>query len=55
MLNGEDRLFIAGESSVFLINSRENSLVSAQLATISLENAYLTAFLNLFKTLGKPE
>lgn len=55
MLDGEDKLFVAGESSVFLINSRENSLVSAQLATISLENAYLSAFLNLFKTLGKPE
>lgn len=55
MLNGEERLFFAGESSVFLINSRENSLVSAQLSTIELENTYLTAYLDLFKTLGKPE
>ncbi|MEZ4853565.1 TolC family protein [Flavobacterium sp.] len=55
MLSGEERLFQVGESSVFLLNSRENSLVSSQLATISLENAYLVAFLNLYKTLGKPE
>lgn len=55
MLDGEDKLFVAGESSVFLINSRENSLVSAQLSTISLEAAYLSAYLNLYKTLGKPE
>lgn len=55
MLSGEERLFQVGESSVFLINSRENALVSARLSTISLENAYLSAFLNLYKTLGKPE
>ena len=55
MLNGEERLFFAGESSVFLINTRENSLVSAQLNTIALKNTFLTAYLNLFKTLGKPE
>ena len=55
MLSGEERLFQLGESSVFLINSRENSLVSSQIATITLENIFLTAYLNLFKTLGRPE
>lgn len=55
MLQGEERLFQVGESSVFLINSRENSLVKSQLDTIALENSYLTAYLNLYKTLGKPE
>ncbi len=55
MLQGEERLFQVGESSVFLINSRENSLVKSQLDTISLENSYLAAYLNLYKTLGKPE
>ncbi len=55
MLAGEERLFQVGESSVFLINSRENSLVSSQLATISLENTFLTSYLNLFKTIGRPE
>lgn len=55
MLNGEERLFLAGESSVFLINSRENALVNAQLSTIVLENDYVKAYLNLYKILGKPE
>lgn len=55
MLQGEERLFQVGESSVFLINSRENSLVKSQLDTIALENSYLAAYLNLYKTLGKPE
>lgn len=55
MLTGEERLFQAGESSVFFINTRENALVNAQLSTISLDNSYLTAYLNLYRTLGKPE
>lgn len=55
MLNAEERLFTMGESSLFLINSRENTLVSAQLSNISLANAYLNATVSLFKTIANPE
>jgi len=55
MLNAEERLFQMGESSIFLINSRENSLVTAQLSNIALENSYLKAALELFKTMANPE
>lgn len=55
MLTAEERLFQMGESSLFLINSRENSLVSSQLSNIALENAFLSATLGLFKTVSRPE
>lgn len=55
MLAAEERLFQMGESSLFLINSRENSLVSSQLSNIALENAFLNATLGLFKTIARPE
>ena len=43
MLTAEERLFSVGESSIFLINTRENSLVAARLSQISMENRYLIA------------
>ena len=55
MLTAEERLFQMGESSLFLINSRENALVSSQLSNIALENAFLNATLGLFKTVANPE
>ena len=55
MLKGEDRLFEIGESSLFLINSRENSLVSAQISNIAMENRLYNAFINLYQSYGKPE
>lgn len=55
MLNAEERLFQMGESSLFLINTRENTLVSAKLSNIALQNSYLQAALELFKTMAKPE
>ena len=55
MLNAEERLFQMGESSLFLINSRENTLVSAQLLNISLNNNYLQSALDLYKTMANPE
>lgn len=54
MLAGEDRLFNLGESSLFLINSRENSLVSSQINALKLENEYYTAVINLYKTIANP-
>jgi outer membrane protein TolC len=54
LLNAEDRLFEMGESSLFIINSRENSLVSSQLNEIALENRYLNAIISIYKTLVNP-
>lgn len=54
LLNAEDRLFEMGESSLFIINSRENSLVSSQLNEIALENRYLNAIISLFQTIANP-
>ena len=55
MLQSEERLFSFGESSMFLINSRENNLVSAQLSKIALDNRYLISNAELFKIMGNPE
>jgi len=55
MLTSEDRLFSFGESSIFLINSRENNLVTAQLAQIQIENRFFESNAALFKIMGDPE
>lgn len=49
MLASEERLFSFGESSLFLINSRENSLVSSQLSALNMENRYFISNAELFK------
>ena len=54
LLSAEDRLFNMGESSLFLINSRENTLVSSQLNAIALENRLFHAILGLFKARAQP-
>lgn len=55
MLNSEERLFSFGESSIFLINSRENNLVSAQLSKIGMENRYFVSNAELFKIMANPD
>lgn len=55
MLNSEERLFSFGESSIFLINSRENNLVSAQLSQLSIENKIFESNASLFKIMANPE
>ncbi|MEC4003685.1 TolC family protein [Flavobacterium sp. SUN052] len=55
MLTSEERLFSFGESSMFLINSRENNLVSSQLSKIALENRYLTSNAELFRIMANPD
>lgn len=55
MLLSEERLFSFGESSVFLINSRENNLVNSQLSELSLENRYLISNAELFKIMANPD
>lgn len=51
MLSSEERLFAFGESSLFLINSRENNLVTAQLSQIILENRFYISNSELFKVM----
>jgi outer membrane protein TolC len=55
MLSSEERLFSFGESSIFLINTRENNLVSSQLAALLLENRYLNSNAELFKIMAEPD
>ena len=52
LLKAEERKFEVGESSVFLINSRERSLIDTQLKQIEIENKLLKAKAKLFNTLG---
>lgn len=55
LLKSEERLFSFGESSLFLINTRENNLVSAQLSKIALENRFYVSNSELFKILANPD
>lgn len=55
MLNSEERLFSFGESSIFLINTRENNLVNSQLIKIALENRFLISNAELFKVMANPD
>jgi len=55
MLDSEERLFSFGESSIFLINSRENNLVSAKLSQISIENQYYISNAQLYRILAQPD
>ncbi|PKG50816.1 TolC family protein [Olleya sp. 1-3] len=52
LLNAEERKFSFGESSVFLINSRENKLIAAQVKAIQLKNKFFTTKAKLFNNLG---
>jgi len=54
MLRSEDRLFSYGESSIFLINARENNLIAAQLSKITIENRFLESNISLFRVIGNP-
>jgi outer membrane protein TolC len=55
MLNAEERLFTFGESSLFLINARENNLVLAQLNRIALEYRYYLSNAELFRVMANPD
>jgi len=52
LLIAEERKFTFGESSVFLINSRESKLIEAQLKQIEVENKFYTAKAKLFNSLA---
>jgi outer membrane protein TolC len=49
LLNAEERKFFLGQSSLFLVNFREEKFIDAQLKAIQLENAFFIAKANLFK------
>ncbi|RAR70030.1 TolC family protein [Flavobacterium aciduliphilum] len=55
LLEAEERLFGFGESSIFLINTRENNLVSSQLSKIILDNRFLVSTIELYKTKANME
>lgn len=52
MLTAEERKFFLGESSLFLVNSRESKLIDAKLKAISLENNFFNTKANLFNVLA---
>lgn len=49
LLKGEERKFELGESSLFVINSREAKLIESQVKDIVLENELLGAKSELYK------
>ncbi len=53
LLNAEERKFFLGESSLFLINSRERSLISSKLKENKIGIERLLANTYLFNTLGR--
>lgn len=55
LLNSEEKLFSFGESSMFLINSRENNLVNAKLSQIGMENQYFTSNAELYRIIANPD
>ncbi|RKN83180.1 TolC family protein [Ulvibacterium marinum] len=52
LLTAEERKFSFGESSLFLINSRESSLIDAELKQNEVQNKYFTAKAKLFNSLA---
>lgn len=52
LLAAEERKFSFGESSLFLINSRESKLIDAVLKQNQVENKYFTAKAKLFNSLA---
>lgn len=54
MLNAEERKFSVGESSLFLVNSRESKLIDARLKAIELQNKFFKTKTKLFLTLSNP-
>ena len=52
LLKAEERKFEVGESSVFLINSRERTLINSQLKQIELQNKFFKTKIKLFNSLA---
>src|SRR5690606_3988720 len=54
MLVAEERKFFLGESSLFLVNSRESKLIDAKLKAIELEYGFFKTKADLFNVLAPP-
>jgi outer membrane protein TolC len=54
MLEAEERKFSFGDSSIFLVNAREQKLIESQLKQIEIENKFLDSKARLFNTLALP-
>jgi len=54
MLNAEERKFFLGESSLFLVNSRESKLIDAKLKAVELEFDFFKTKATLFNVLAPP-
>jgi outer membrane protein TolC len=52
LLSAEERKFSFGESSLFLINSRESKLIDAELKQNEVQNKFFTTKAKLFKSLA---
>ncbi|WP_428224316.1 TolC family protein [Flavobacterium sp.] len=54
LLKGEEKLFEIGESSLFLMNTRENALVSSKLSDIALQNRFYNTLISYYQLWGNP-
>ena len=52
MLKAEERKFELGESSLFLVNSRESKLIDGQLKAIEIQNKFFSTKAKLFNSLA---
>ncbi|ARV09216.1 transporter [Winogradskyella sp. PC-19] len=52
MLRAEERKFQLGESSLFLVNSRESKLIEGQLKAIEIQNKFFNTKAKLFNSLA---
>ncbi len=52
LLSAEERKFSFGESSLFLINSRESKLIEAELKRNQVQNKFFSAKAKLFRSLA---
>ncbi|MCF1191751.1 TolC family protein [Mangrovimonas sp. AS39] len=52
LVQAEERKFFLGESSLFVVNSRESKLIETVLKAISVENDYLNSKANLFNVIS---
>lgn len=52
MLNAEERKFFLGESSLFIVNSRESKLIDAKLKAIEIETDFFNTKASLFNILA---
>jgi outer membrane protein TolC len=54
LLRAEERKFLFGDSSIFLINAREQKLIESQLKQIEIGYKFLDSKARLFNTLALP-